>query len=220
MFSRVRLTVIVAGSCLLWLTGCETTSLKMPDIFSANDSDKGETTGSISSIAPDAHVPDASMPEPKKVADGDTTGTIASTGPDLAVGSGERSALVGHDPNDNLNLGKRHFRAQDYGLAERYFRRAVELSPRDSEAWLGLAASYDRLRRFDLADRAYGELLKLLGPTPEVLNNQGYSYMLRGDYRRARQILVQARSKDPDNPYVRNNLELLARSQTSHKGIE
>jgi tetratricopeptide (TPR) repeat protein len=225
MFSRVRLTVIVAGSCLVWLTGCETTSLKMPDIFSANDSDKSETTGSINSVvasaaAPDAPAPDAGAPDPKKTADGDTTGTIASTGPDLAVGSGERAALLGHDPNDNLNLGKRHFRAKDYGLAERYFRRAVELSPRDSEAWLGLAASYDRLRRFDLADRAYGELLKLLGPTPEVLNNQGYSYMLRGDYRRARQILLQAQSKDPGNPYVRNNLDLLARSQISHKGIE
>jgi tetratricopeptide (TPR) repeat protein len=220
MFSRVRLTVIVAGSCLVWLTGCETTSLKVPDIFGANDGDKSATSGTTSSIAADVPAPDASASEPHKVADGDTTGSIASTGPDLAVGSGERPALVGHDPNDNLNLGKRHFRAQDYGLAERYFRRAVELSPRDSEAWLGLAASYDRLRRFDLADRAYGELLKLLGPTPEVLNNQGYSYMLRGDYRRARQILLQARAKDPENQYVRNNLDLLARSQTSHKGIE
>jgi Flp pilus assembly protein TadD len=128
--------------------------------------------------------------------------------------------MVGSDPNDNLNLGKRHFRAQDYGLAERYFRRAVELAPRDSEAWLGLAASYDRLRRFDLADRAYSQLLKILGPTPEVLNNQGYSYMLRGDYRRAHQILVQAAAKAPDNPYVRNNLDLLARSQVNRKGVE
>jgi len=203
MISRTNRVVVVAGLCLVWLTGCETTSMKLPDIFGAKD--QVETSGSIEKSA---------AQEP------DTTGTIPPAGPDLAVGSGEQTGLVGNDPNDNLNLGKRHFRAQDYGLAERYFRRAVELAPRDTEAWLGLAASYDRLRRFDLADRAYGQLLKILGPTPEVLNNQGYSYMLRGDYRRAQQILLQARAKAPDNPYVRNNLELLARSQVNRKGIE
>jgi Flp pilus assembly protein TadD len=177
--------------------------MKLPDIFSTTD--------------PDAS---GSVDKSDKVPEPDTTGTVTSSGPDLAVGSGEQTAMVGSDPNDNLNLGKRHFRAQDYGLAERYFRRAVELAPRDSEAWLGLAASYDRLRRFDLADRAYSQLLKILGPTPEVLNNQGYSYMLRGDYRRAHQILVQAAAKAPDNPYVRNNLDLLARSQVNRKGVE
>jgi tetratricopeptide (TPR) repeat protein len=202
MISRAQRVVVAAVGCL-WLAGCETTSLKLPDLFSAKD--PTETSGSIETSA-------ASPP--------DTTGSVNPTGPDLAVGSGEQNALVGSDPNDNLNLGKRHFRAQDYGLAERYFRRAVELSPRDSEAWLGLAASYDRLKRFDLADRAYGQLLKILGPTPEVLNNQGYSYMLRGDYRRARQVLLQAQAKAPDNPYVRSNLDLLARSQVNRKGIE
>jgi thioredoxin-like negative regulator of GroEL len=203
MISRTNRIVVVAGVCLLWLTGCETTSMKLPDIFGSKD--QVETSGSIENSA---------AQEP------DTTGTIAPSGPDLAVGSGEQTAMLGADPNDNLNMGKRHFRAKDYGLAERYFRRAVELAPRDSEAWLGLAASYDRLRRFDLADRAYAQLLKILGPTPEVLNNQGYSYMLRGDYRRAHQILRQASAKAPDNPYVRNNLELLARSQVNRKGIE
>ena len=50
----------------------------------------------------------------------------------------------------------------------------------------GLAASYDRLRRFDLADRAYAQAIRSSAPTPEILNNQGFSYMLRGDYGRAR----------------------------------
>jgi tetratricopeptide (TPR) repeat protein len=205
MISRTK-RVVVAGACLLWLTGCETTSMKLPDIFSSKDFNAQDPVDTSASI--------------EKRAEPDATGTVSSTGPDLAIGSGEQTNLVGSDPNDNLNLGKRHFRAQDYGLAERYFRRAVELAPRDSEAWLGLAASYDRLRRFDLADRAYSQLLKILGPTPEVLNNQGYSYMLRGDYRRAHQILRQAQAKAPDNPYVRNNLDLLARSQVNRKGIE
>ena len=105
-------------------------------------------------------------------------------------------------------------------MAERYFRRAVELHPRDAEAWLGLAASYDRLRRFDLADRAYAEATRLVGPTVEILNNQGYSYMLRGDYARARATLAQARRLDPNNRFVQNNLQLLSASAKNAKGIE
>src|SRR5688572_26164713 len=58
-------------------------------------------------------------------------------------------------PSDEpLKLGMEHFGRGHYGLAERYFRDAVEKAPRDVTAWTGLAASYDRLRRFDLADPA------------------------------------------------------------------
>jgi len=124
------------------------------------------------------------------------------------------------DPNDDLSLGKKYFRAADFGLAERHFRKAVEMHPRDLESWIGLAASYDRLRRFDLADRAYAQATKIAGATPEILNNVGYSYMLRGDSRRAREILVQAQAQDPGNPYIRNNLELLEASFRKGKAIE
>jgi Flp pilus assembly protein TadD len=82
-------------------------------------------------------------------------------------------------------------------LAEKHFRAAVEKHPRDAEAWIGLAASYDRLRRFDLADRAYGQAVGIVGPTVEILNNQGFSYMLRGDYKRAHAALAAAQRKDP-----------------------
>lgn len=129
------------------------------------------------------------------------------------------AALQGSDPADDLSLGKRHYREQNYGLAEKHFRRVVEKLPKDGEGWLGLAASYDRLRRFDLADRAYGQVLEIYGPTPEVLNNLGYSYLLRGDFKRARIKLTEAAAKDPDNPYIRNNVELLEVTQKHGKGL-
>jgi Flp pilus assembly protein TadD len=209
MGTRAKLN-LVAVMCLAGLAGCETTSMNLPSFFSSKD--QADTTGSVEASA---------STEKSAAIQPETTGSTGAVAPVVpAPPSGENNALAGSDSNDDLSLGKRHFRAQDYGLAERYFRRAVEKSPRDSEAWLGLAASYDRLRRFDLADRAYSQLLQILGPAPEVLNNQGYSYMLRGDYRRARQLLLQAKAKAPDNPYVRSNLDLLARSQVSRKGIE
>ena len=130
------------------------------------------------------------------------------------------AGLLGSDPYDELSLGKKQYRANNFGLAEKHFRLAVEKHPRDAEAWLGLAASYDRLRRFDLADRAYAQAVGILGPTVEILNNQGYSYMLRGDYKRAHATLAAARRKDPNNKYVQNNIRLLEESYRQGKSIE
>jgi Flp pilus assembly protein TadD len=137
-----------------------------------------------------------------------------------SVAKRSAAGLLGSDPNDELSLGKKHYRANDFGLAEKHFRLAVEKHPRDAEAWLGLAASYDRLRRFDLADRAYAQAIGILGPTVEILNNQGYSYMLRGDYKRAHATLAAARRKDPNNKYVQNNIRLLEESYRKGKSIE
>jgi Flp pilus assembly protein TadD len=113
-------------------------------------------------------------------------------------------------PSDEaVRLGIENFNRGNYGLAERHFRDAVERAPRDVTAWVGLAASYDRLGRFDLADRAYRYAIRLAGHTPQILNNQGYSYMLRGNYVRARQLLTKANSLEPNNPVILNNLQLL-----------
>ena len=110
---------------------------------------------------------------------------------------------------DDLETAKMHFRAAHYGLAELNFRRVVEKNNGHVEGWLGLAASYDKLKRYDLADRAYARAFKLAGPIPELLNNRGYSYLLRGDLARASADLSAAAVADPDNESARNNLSLL-----------
>ena len=183
-------TVVIAAVCLVGLVGCQTTS----DLT-------GATQPGDDSLATSA-LPDA-------------TGSVATPGETTA----STPDLLGNDPSDDLSLAKKYFRQGGFGMAERHFRKAVELHPRDAEAWVGLAASYDRLLRFDLADRAYRQAAKIIGQTPELLNNQGYSYMLRGDYRRARATLLAARSKDPRSPYIKANLELLEESQRKHKAI-
>jgi Flp pilus assembly protein TadD len=144
----------------------------------------------------------------------------AEAPPPLGVPAADEAGLLGNDPNDALSLGKKQYRANNFGLAEKYFRHAAELHPRDAEVWLGLAASYDRLRRFDLADRAYSQAIGIVGPTTEILNTQGYSYMLRGDYKRAREKLAAAQRQDPGNKYVQNNLQLLEDSYRKGKAIQ
>lgn len=128
--------------------------------------------------------------------------------------------LLGANPADDLATGKVYFRAANYGMAEKYFRRAVEQHPGDAEAWLDLAASYDHLKRFDLADRAYAQAIRLAGPKVQILNNQGYSYMLRGDNAQAFRKLEEARRRDPGNRFVLSNLGLLEESARRAKAVE
>jgi Flp pilus assembly protein TadD len=117
---------------------------------------------------------------------------------------------VQYYPSDEpVRLGLEHFNRGNYGLAQRYFKDAVEKAPRDVTAWTGLAASYDRLRRFDLADQAYAQAIRLGGETVQILNDQGYSYMLRGNLSAARRKFEKAYSLDPTNPVIVNNLQLL-----------
>lgn len=182
----------VAAACLLGLAGCESAG-KLPNPFaSAATSADPDSTGSVPGPFPG--VPPSSQPLTPE--------------------------LTGKDPSDNLSLGKKYYRAGSFGLAEQHFRRSVETNPNDAESWIGLAASYDRLKRFDLADRAYAQAVKIAGATPEIMNNQGFSYMLRGDYARARTTLLAARARDPGSPYIKNNLKMLETAVRKRKGVE
>lgn len=113
-----------------------------------------------------------------------------------------------------LAEAKNHFRQGNYGHSATLYKKAAELEPKDAEAFLGLAASYDRLRRFDLADRAYRRLFDLTGGTLQYYNNVGYSNLLRGNLVAARQNFLKAYEIDPENIIVANNLELLGASAT------
>jgi len=201
----IRLAPILVGiaACMTLLGGC-TSSTKLGDLWAPKSDEQSaapspgsnETTGSI--------VVSPAEPGPS----GEPVAPLAKPG------------LLGDDPNDDLQRGKQYFRHNDFGLAEKSFRAAVERHPRDAEAWVGLAASYDRLRRFDLADRAYQGAIQIIGRTPEVLNDQGFSYILRGDYARAKKTLLDALRKDPGNPYIQANMRLLEEGSREGKSVQ
>jgi len=200
---RLFLVLIIATASLTTLAGCAS-STKMGNPGTPDEA--GNPAGAATNGS-------------------ETTGSIAVT-PAEPGASGEpvaplaKPGLLGDDPNDDLQRGKRYFRANDFGNAEKSFRAAVEKHPRDAEAWVGLAASYDRLRRFDLADRAYRQAIGIIGRTPEILNDLGFSYILRGDHARAQKTLLEAQAKDPGNPYVQANIRLLEESSQGGKAIQ
>jgi Flp pilus assembly protein TadD len=169
MRARAARVLVATVACLLWLNGCET-STRLGDLFQAKT---------------EASQVGASQDDPA------TTGSVRVA----PHNTSSVAAKVATDKDNDVSLGKKYFRDGNFNLAERHFRRAVELHPRDLESWIGLAACYDRQRRFDLADRAYDQATKIAGPTAEILNNRGYSYMPRdaagGAGARPRQCLRQ-----------------------------
>jgi Flp pilus assembly protein TadD len=224
MSIRAARVLIVVAACLTWLCGCSS-SMKLSDLWSPKSADTPAADAGESKMN-DLWAPKSADGSKWGVDNSDKpTGSVAVT-PAEPGRSGEPVApaatpgLLGDDPHDDLRLAKKYFRSNNYGLAEKAFRTAVEQHPRDAEAWIGLAASYDRLHRFDLADRAYQQAVRIVGPTVEILNNQGFSYMLRGDYARAHKKLEEAEAKDPGNPYVAANIRLLEESYREGKAIQ
>jgi tetratricopeptide (TPR) repeat protein len=203
MSVRSAPALLSIAACLYLLAGCASSN-QSGGLWSSKDTDQTAA---------------------QKAAEGDTTGSVVVT-PAEPGPSGEpvaplaKPGLLGDDPSDDLQRGKMYFRKNNFGLAEKNFRSAAEKHPNDAEAWVGLAATYDRLRRFDLADRAYTAAIHIVGRTPEVLNNLGFSYLLRADYKRAQTTLMEARAKDPSNPYIQANLRLLEESYSGGKAVQ
>jgi tetratricopeptide (TPR) repeat protein len=205
MSIRVARVVIVMAACLTCLGACSS-STKLGDLLKPNSSTAANdrTDGAQPSDVTGSFTTQPAEPGPS----GEPVAPLSKPG------------HLGDDPNDDLSLGKKYFRSNNFGLAEKSFRTAVEKRPNDAEAWVGLAASYDRLHRFDLADRAYAQAIHIVGQTAEILNDQGFSYMLRGDYTRAHKKLQEAQAKDPSNPYVRANMQLLEESYHDGNAIQ
>ena len=57
----------------------------------------------------------------------------------------QNPADVKYYPSDEpVKLGMQRFYEGNFGLSQQYFQDAVEKTPKDATAWVGLAASYDR----------------------------------------------------------------------------
>lgn len=86
--------------------------------------------------------------------------------------------------------------------------RATAAPAASWRAWNARGALADRRHQWDEADRAYAEASALAPDHPQILNNRGWSMMLRGLWRQALPLLEQARQRDANSPRIANNLEL------------
>jgi Flp pilus assembly protein TadD len=86
--------------------------------------------------------------------------------------------------------------------------RAVAEDPGAWRAWNALGAELDTRREFARADQAYEQAIKGSGGHASVLNNRGFSHLLRGEVEPAAKDFVEALTKKPDLAVARTNLRL------------
>lgn len=99
-------------------------------------------------------------------------------------------------------------KANDLGQARKLLAKAIG-SPRATwRAWNAQGVLYDSERDWANADRAYAEAFVLSPQEPDVLNNKGWSLMLRGDPADALELFDDAARLEPKTSRVLNNREL------------
>lgn len=75
-------------------------------------------------------------------------------------------------------------------------------------AWNAKGVLSDLQADWNSADAAFARAIALSPNEPTVLNNQGWSFLLRGDWAVARDLFGRAASLEPSSRRISNNLEL------------
>ncbi|MGH8573444.1 MAG: type IV pilus biogenesis/stability protein PilW, partial [Gammaproteobacteria bacterium] len=99
-------------------------------------------------------------------------------------------------------LGEVYRRTGQMDKAEEFFRKAVDLDPKDSGAWSNYGQYLCQMGRDAEADMMFEKALENpLYPTPEIaLTNQGVCAVRRGDLGHAEEKLRAALDRNPNVP--------------------
>jgi len=137
-----------------------------------------------------------------------------------AVGAGGSRPVLGMDgqlldASDPVERGRGEILTGQYGLAIDGLTEVVTRDPGNARALTLLAVAYGQLKRFDLADRYHARALEIDPNSAVVLNNWGYSYLVRGDGKRAAGLLERAVATSDGRPIVAANLALARGGDTA-----
>lgn len=100
-----------------------------------------------------------------------------------------------------LNLGR-------WAVAKPFAECAVAPSTATWRAWNARGVVADLMDDWPTADRAYAKAAELAPGRAEVLNNEGWSRLLRGEWSAALPYFEQAEKIDPASRRIENNLDL------------
>lgn len=96
----------------------------------------------------------------------------------------------------------------DTATARSFIGKAIASSHPTWRAWNAQGVLCDLDRDWAGADQAFENAFILSPQQPEILNNHGWSLMLRGEWSRALPLLKQAAALDPASSRIADNLEL------------
>jgi len=119
--------------------------------------------------------------------------------------------LAANYPNESLTLERAGISAFHLGDLKRSgaaLAAATAIPGASWRAWSARGAVADQRRDWAEADFAYDRALKLAPSNANVLNNRGWSLLLRGDWAEALPLLERAAELAPDVRRIADNLEL------------
>lgn len=149
---------------------------------------------------------------------GDEVPVIARLHADLAFAQkdwAEALARYADISNRDLENGRSAERAgiasimlADNPTAARFVDRAIASGSESWRAWNAKAVLCDFAGDWSCADEAFNKAAAMGPEEPEILNNRGWSLLLRGAWANALPMLERAVAGDPKSKRARNNLEL------------
>jgi Flp pilus assembly protein TadD len=137
---------------------------------------------------------------------------------DLAFAEGKNvEALVRYEnllaiaPGDRMLAERAGISALKLGnvaLAAVLIEQATKTANASWHAWNARGVVADMQRDWLAADTAYARAAELAPNEAEIVNNQGWSQLLRGDWAKAVELFKKATVQDPKSSRIANNLEL------------
>ena len=106
------------------------------------------------------------------------------------------------------DAGKRHLLADRTGLAIVMFEKALAINPVSVAALNAIGAAYDELHRPEVAQMYYVKALSIESNSADTLNNMAVSAAIAGDQNTSSTLFARAASLDPNNPMIRENMQL------------
>ena len=119
--------------------------------------------------------------------------------------------LSAMNPDESLTLERAGISAFHLGDLDRSgaaLAAATAITGASWRAWNARGAVADHRRHWAEADLAYDRALELAPSSAIVLNNRGWSLLLRGDWAEALPLLEQAAALAPGTRRIADNLEL------------
>lgn len=107
---------------------------------------------------------------------------------------------VSSNPNNasgHVVLGTLDFESKSYSAAQAEFDRAIQIDPKDAEAYVRLGKLYEAEGRTELAIAPYRKALDLQ-PNAPLATLVGNLYLDEGDFKTARKYYVDALDADPN----------------------
>ena len=121
------------------------------------------------------------------------------------------AAMLQRTPGESVLAERAGIAALRLHKAEeaRAYLNVATASPNASwRAWNALGVAADEMRDWTVADTAFARASALAPAEAEILNNRGWSHIMRNNWAEAVALLEQAVARDPKSTRIANNLEL------------